>query len=201
MTDTSAPQPGEPGEGVTPPPAPPTPPAAPVPPAPPAYGTPGDSAPSPAAPANPYQSPSAAQSGPLSAEDDKRWATFAHFGGVLSVLALFTGWLGLLALVPALVIYLVYGKRGAHTRQEAKEALNFQITVIGALIVWTILTIIISSALLFNIGIGGYLVIAGILGFISWLIVIADIVFSIIGGVKVNGGGSYRYPVSIRFIK
>jgi uncharacterized Tic20 family protein len=27
------------------------------------------------------------------------------------------------------------------------------------------------------------------------------VIFSILGGVKVNGGGSYRYPVSIRLIK
>jgi hypothetical protein len=28
-----------------------------------------------------------------------------------------------------------------------------------------------------------------------------NIIFAILGGIKVNGGGSYRYPVNIRWIK
>ena len=40
-----------------------------------------------------------------------------------------------------------------------------------------------------------------LLGIIIWLVIIANIIFAILGGVKVNGGGSYRYPVNIRWIK
>jgi uncharacterized Tic20 family protein len=32
-------------------------------------------------------------------------------------------------------------------------------------------------------------------------VIIVNIIFAIMGGVKVNGGGSYRYPVNIRWIK
>ena len=30
---------------------------------------------------------------------------------------------------------------------------------------------------------------------------VLNVIFSIMGGIKVNGGGSYRYPVNIRWIK
>ncbi|HEU4849772.1 MAG TPA: DUF4870 domain-containing protein, partial [Terrimesophilobacter sp.] len=52
---------------------------------------------------------------PLTAAEDKQWASFAHFGGIL--------WL-----LPSLIIFLVFKDRGALTKQESKEALNWQIT-------------------------------------------------------------------------
>jgi uncharacterized Tic20 family protein len=42
---------------------------------------------------------------------------------------------------------------------------------------------------------------AVILGLVSLAIIVLDVIFSIIGGVKVQGGGSYRYPFAIRLIK
>ena len=36
---------------------------------------------------------------------------------------------------------------------------------------------------------------------IPWALYIVNLVFSILGFVKVNSGGSYRYPVNFRFIK
>ena len=45
----------------------------------------------------------------------------------------------------------------------------------------------------------------GIWGFIGWLLPLAvwvmSLIWSIMGFQKVNAGGSYRYPVSIRLIK
>ena len=39
--------------------------------------------------------------------NDKQWAAWAHFGGAVSILAFFSGWLALLAILPALIIFLV----------------------------------------------------------------------------------------------
>lgn len=156
----------------------------------------GPAVPPPAAPA-----PAA----PLTEAEDKQWASFAHFGGAVIILALAWAWLGLLAIVPALVIFLVFGKRGAKTRTEAKEALNFMITAVAALIIWTIISSIIAYAvgasLAFGFNYGAYVILGLVLGLPTWAIVIATIVFSIIGGIKVNGGGSYRYPFALRLIK
>ncbi len=111
---------------------------------------------------------------PLSETDDKLWASLAHF-------------LNIILLIPALIIYLVFGPRGARTRVESKEALNWTINVTGAVIILGILQLIPFIGLLF---------------FLLYLaVIIVNIVFAILGGVKVNGGGSYRYPVNIRWIK
>ena len=119
---------------------------------------------------------------PLSETDDKLWASLSHF-------------LNIILLIPALVIYLAFGPRGARTRVESKEALNWTINVTGALVALWILGLIL-----------GFIPIIGfiwaILSFLIWIaLAIVNVVFSILGGVKVNAGGSYRYPVNIRWIK
>lgn len=150
-------------------------------------------------PPNPYASTQPAP--PLTAEQDKLWASLAHFGGALAIFAGFSGYAGLLAVLPALLIFLILGKRGALTKQESKEALNFQITIVGAMIVWAILSAILLGVLWIALPWAGYLVVAGVFGLVGWALVVVDVVFSIIGGVKVNGGGSYRYPFALRLVK
>lgn len=121
---------------------------------------------------------------PLTPAEDKQWGSFAHFGGLLGIL-------------PSLIIFLVFKDRGAVTKTESKEALNWQITFTIAFIVLQILVTIISSALF---AAGAYGVI-GLVGFLPLLLWIANAIFSILGGVKVQGGGAYRYPVALRLIK
>jgi uncharacterized Tic20 family protein len=126
----------------------------------------------------PPPAPAAPQpAAPLTEAEDKQWASFAHFGGVLGIL-------------PSLIIWLIFKDRGAKTNVEGKEALNFQITATIAQVVLYVLGTIL--AIIF-IGFLFYF-----LAFVVWALAV---VFSILGGVKVNGGGSYRYPVNIRFIK
>lgn len=124
-------------------------------------------------PAQPAQ-PAAA---PLTEAEDKQWASFAHLGGIL--------WL-----LPSLIIWLIFKDRGPRTNVEAKEALNWQITF---LIGWVALTIIGTILLFVGIGI--------IFTLLSWALYILNVVFSILGFVKVNNGGSYRYPFALRLIK
>ena len=121
---------------------------------------------------------------PLTEAEDKQWASFAHFGGIL--------WL-----LPSLIIFLVFKDRGARTNVESKEALNWQITFLIFYIGWTIVGAILTAVLI----VSGAWGITWIFSLIGWLIYLANVLFSILGGVKVNGGGSYRYPVNFRFIK
>lgn len=122
----------------------------------------------------------AAAAAPLTEAEDKQWASFAHLGGILGFL-------------PSLIIWLVFKDRGVKTNVEAKEALNFQITVAIAQVAVFIVNAILTAVTL------------GFWGLISWLLPLAvwvlSLVWSIMGFQKVNAGGSYRYPVSIRFIK
>lgn len=121
---------------------------------------------------------------PLTPAEDKQWASFAHFGGVIGFL-------------PSLIIYLVFKDRGTLTKQESKEALNWQITFTIGIIILEILSAIF-TAIAFASGAYGLAAIGGWLVFLLW---IANVIFSIMGGIKVNGGGAYRYPFALRLVK
>ncbi|MEV8253825.1 DUF4870 domain-containing protein [Rhodoglobus sp. NPDC076762] len=106
----------------------------------------------------------------LTTAEDNQWASFAHLGGIVGFL-------------PALIIWLVFKDRGAFTNTEAKEALNFQITIaIANAIAWILSVVVIGGILL-------------------PLIFIASVIFSIIGFTKAKDGVHYRYPFALRLIK
>jgi uncharacterized Tic20 family protein len=121
---------------------------------------------------------------PLTPAEDKQWASLAHFGGILWFL-------------PALIIFLVFKDRGPLTRQEAKEALNWQITFT---LVWMALNIAVTVVGTILTLLGGW-PLAQLLGTLPYLLYIVNVVFSVLGGVRVNGGGTYRYPYTLRLIK
>ena len=114
--------------------------------------------------------PAAAAAAPLDQAQDRQWASFAHLGGILGFL-------------PALIIWLVFKDRGAFTNTEAKEALNFQITILMAYVVGGILSVIFI----------GFLI-----TLVAWVLAI---IFSILGFIKSKDGTSYRYQFAIRLIK
>ncbi len=122
-------------------------------------------------------SPSPPAAAPLTPEQDRQWAMLGQFGGILGF-------------IPPLIIWLVFRDRGRLTEQEAKESLNFQISVaifvLGFYILGTILSFVIIGLLLFPLAVA---------------VSIAGVVFAIVAGIKVNGGGTYRYPYTFRFIK
>ncbi|MGX5695266.1 DUF4870 domain-containing protein [Agromyces soli] len=114
--------------------------------------------------------PQAAPAAPLSQAEDIQWASFAHLGGVIGFL-------------PSLIIWLVFKDRGQFTNVEAKEALNFQITMLIGYVLGAILSIVLIGALI---------------SLAAWVI---SIVFSIIAFLRVKDGNHYRYPFAIRLIK
>ncbi|QEO13149.1 DUF4870 domain-containing protein [Agromyces intestinalis] len=136
-------------------------------------------APDPAAPQQPAPGQYAQPAAPLTPEQDVQWASFAHLGGILGLL-------------PSLIIWLVFKDRGQFTNTEAKEALNFQITLtIASIALWILVTII--TILTFGFG--------ALLTFLVWVPWILGVVFSIIAFLKAKDGQHYRYPFAIRLIK
>lgn len=121
-------------------------------------------------PGAPYGGPYQPQ--PLTPSDERMWSVIAQIGPFL------------LGFIPPLVIWLVLKDRSRFVDQEAKESLNFQITVAIGLVAAAIITGI-------TFGIGG----------IVYLAFIAAIVFMILAAVANGKGAPYRYPVNIRFIK
>ena len=110
---------------------------------------------------------------PLTASEDRQWATLAHFGGILGF-------------IPSMIIYLVFRDRGPFTAQEAKEALNFTLPP----------TIIALLALLLSL----IPVIGWFFAIVNALIWVIIAVSSVIAGIQVNRGRPYRYPVNLRRI-
>lgn len=114
----------------------------------------------------------------LSTMDDRQWASLAHLGGILGFL-------------PSLIIWLVFRQRGPFTNVEAKEALNFQITLsIGYVLIYIVSFIV--TVVTF-----GLISFIGLLFWVLWLI---GVVFSILGFMKAKDGHHYRYPFAIRLI-
>ncbi len=102
--------------------------------------------------------------------DDKNIATMTHLGGTL------------FSFIPALIVWLLKKEDNEYIASQAKEALNFQITVLLAQFVAGMLV---------------FLLIGLILIPIIWL---ANVVFCIIAAISTSSGVPYRYPLTLRLI-
>jgi uncharacterized protein len=120
----------------------------------------------------PYGAPAVQQ--PLRPEEERQYAMFAHLGGILGIL-------------PSLIIYLVFKDRGPFVKDQAREALNFQITMLFAYVAAVVLTIFIS-------------IVAWTPVSLNWIVWILSVVFSVIGGMAANRGETYRYPFAVRLV-
>ena len=130
-------------------------------------------------PQPPYQPAAPGSSAPLTEAEDRQWASLAHLGGILMF-------------VPSLVLWLLFKDRGPLTGVEAKEALNFQITLlIGYFAINFVSTVI--GFLTFGIG--------GVIGALAWVLYVVGVVLSLLGYLQARDGNHYRYPFALRLIK
>ena len=131
--------------------------------------------------------PASVESG-ISAEE-RQWAMFAHLSALLGAM-LTAGWAGSIGcFIGPLVIWLVKKDTMPFVDDQAKEALNFNITVaIIFFVLWavTFLTLFIGGVLTVPL-----MVIVGI----AWL------VLTVIASIKANQGERYRYPMTLRLVK
>jgi uncharacterized Tic20 family protein len=129
-----------------------------------------------------------APTGTPSAEE-RQWAMFAHLsalvGGVVT-----SGWAANLGFfIGPLVIWLLKKDSMPFVNDQAREALNFAITVSIACFVLFMLTIM-------TLGIGALLTVP-----LYVIIGVAALVFIILAAVKSNQGIAYRYPFALRLVK
>ena len=115
--------------------------------------------------------PGAAAQQPMRPEDEKLWAIGAQLGGLI------------LGFIAPLVVWLVYRERSAFLDRTAKEALNFQLTLLIGYLVSFVLACFLIGFVLF---------------FVVWIV---GIVFMVMAAMAVSKFQDYRYPVNIRFIK
>lgn len=102
--------------------------------------------------------------------DEKNIATVTHLGGTL------------FSVFPALIVWVLKKDDSAYLSEQAKEALNFQITVLIAQFIAGILALILIGFIFMGI---------------IWLL---NIVLCIIAAISTSKGEHYRYPFTLRLI-
>lgn len=112
---------------------------------------------------------------------ERNWAIGAHLASV-------AGWIGIPLghILAPLVVWLVKKDESEFVRGQAIESLNFQISMtlyafVAGLLAITVIGLIIAIPV----------IIAVVLG---------DILFTVIGALRVNEGEAYRYPFTIRLL-
>ena len=121
--------------------------------------------------------------------EDRQWAMWAHLCGLLWLFGTGTwffypaGSLALFTLLGPLIIWKAKGDTLPFAGAQAKEALNFQITVLLAGIVSCMLIFILVGFLML------------------WALGILNLIFVIIAAIQVSDGKPYRYPFNLRLIK
>jgi uncharacterized protein len=142
------------------------------------------------APVAVWQQPPAPHPSGLSGEL-RGWGIGAHLAGLgagLATAAIF-GWVG------PLIVYLVKRDEHPFTDHHAKEALNFQLTVLIAILASAVLVVPAAIIGVLTLGIGLL-----VFGAIALAAVVAWFVLPILAAIKASNGEGYRYPLTIRFI-
>lgn len=122
-------------------------------------------------------------------DEEKKWALFAHLSILVGGLVTF-GWAASFgSFIGPLIIWLIQKDKMPFVADQAKEALNFGITLTIACFVLLMLTI-------FSLGIGALITIPAFM-----VIGIAALVLVIIAAIKANEGVAYRYPITLRLVK
>ncbi len=109
-------------------------------------------------------------------QDERNWGMFAHLSALAGAIVPFGSVIG------PLVIWLMKKDESPFIEDQAKEALNFQITMaIGFLICFVLIFVVIGV-------------------FLLPLLLIFDLILTIIAAVEANKGNRYRYPFALRLI-
>jgi len=120
--------------------------------------------------------------------EQRQWAMFAHLSAIAGAI-LTSGIGGWGTFLGPLIIWLVKKDTMPFVEDQAKEALNYNITVAIVFVALWVLVFV-------TLGIGFLLAIP------AWVIIgVAWLVFTIIAAIKANDGVAYRYPFSWRLVK
>lgn len=107
----------------------------------------------------------------------RTWGMLAHALTLLGYIA------GIAHVIPALIVYLAKKDEHEFIAEQARESLNFQLTILPLLV----------------------------FGWVSWffclgwlilpVVYLFQLVMVIVASIQANDGKHYRYPLTIRFVK
>jgi len=113
----------------------------------------------------------------------RQWAMFCHLGGLAGFVVPFGG------IIAPLILWQMKREESPFIDEQGREALNFNITIVGATY---LLTLVAVFTMFFFFG---FLLIPVVFG-----LTIAHVVFAIIAALKANEGIAYRYPFTLRLV-
>ncbi len=145
-------------------------------------------APDPTPPPSPATAPTGTPADAPGA-DERQWAMFSHLSALLGGF-ITTGWGGGVGFfIGPLIIWLVKKDTMPFVADQAKEALNFAITISLACLALLILTLV-------SFGLGALLTVPAMI-----VIGLGAVVLVVVAAVKANEGVAYRYPFALRLVK
>ena len=111
-------------------------------------------------------------------ENERTWGMLAHLSALTGVVVWLLG-----CIIGPLVVWIARRDQSGFVAEHAREALNFNITVVLAALVCMLLMLVFVGFIL------------GTALFVVWL------VFTLIAAIKASEGEHYRYPFSLRLVK
>lgn len=125
----------------------------------------------------------ALQATPSATREARILGTVAHAAGVFGV-------------VPSLAMYLLLRDNDERTAEQARVALNWQLTL-GVLLVATVIAQFVLSSLAFT---AGALTVVSLLGWLPLLPWAIGAAFAVWAGIRTWRGGAWSYPWAIPFV-
>jgi uncharacterized protein len=111
-------------------------------------------------------------------QDERTWGMLSHLSAFVGLVVPFLG-----AILAPLIIWLAWRDRSPFVGEQAKEALNFNISVAIGWLVCGLLTVVFIGILL------------GIVLFFCWL------ALTILAAIRASEGVQYRYPLNLRLVR
>ena len=138
---------------------------------------------------------------PLAARDTRPAFAVHLAGGILAVVGLAANLVPLFALVPSLLLFLASRTEPGWRRNEAREALNFQITWVAAMLLLQgaafAVALLLSAQGMQSLALGFFAVFL----MIQTVVAFFDLVVSILAAVRTRRGGGFRYPLRLDLVK
>lgn len=120
--------------------------------------------------------------------DERQWAMIAHLSALLGYI-LTSGWAGSAGgFLGPLIVWMIKKDTMPFVDRQAKEALNFSITICIAFAVLFVFSIV-------TLGVGLIVTLPSML-----VVGLYAIVYTIIASMKAYEGVAYRYPLALRLI-
>ncbi|HXO17703.1 MAG TPA: DUF4870 domain-containing protein [Candidatus Dormibacteraeota bacterium] len=136
------------------------------------------------------------------ATQDRNWAMAAHLSALVAIAGLPFG-----HILGPLVVYLVKARESEFVAEHARASLNYQITISLLVVVATIVGVAAMFGILIPMSStsgstpAGFAVLWICFGIGAVAVLIASLVFIIMGTVAASEGRPYTYPFAIRFLR